>query len=196
MRFLVLHIQSVAHQVKSVLVVAVLIVMTGCAYHPGRGERQIPGGYRTVAVPVFKNMTHESGVEVYFTNAFIREMQRARIGSLTDKSAAQVTVDGSIDQIEFNGTTIGQNGMPEGAVLNANYTIVVTSTVRVRRNSDQQTLWQGTFTSNRSYRTPKIGYGPLTGANALYNHSAHYQNIEIMAADLMAEAHDRMTENF
>ena len=57
-----------------------LVILAGCAYHAGSGDRQIPGGYRSIAVPVFKNQTNEPGIEAYFTNAMIVEIERARVG--------------------------------------------------------------------------------------------------------------------
>jgi hypothetical protein len=177
------------------------LLAPACAYHPGFGDRQIPGGYRSIAVPVFKNNTHEAGVEVFFTNAFIREMQRSKIGLLSDRNSAQVTVEGVVDGISYVPHGVVEAGvtnskLPSGTALNQTYGVVAASTLRLRRNSDQKILWEGSFSKESSYDTPRIGIEPLTGANALYNHSARYQNIEMLAADMMTEAHDRLTENF
>lgn len=177
-------------------------LLPGCAYHQGHGDRQIPGGYRTVAVPVFKNNTTEVGAEVYFTNAFIREMQRSRVGQLTPKETAQVVVEGTLDSVTYLGTVPAtrdqaQLPIPQNTVLNTSYAIVATATVRLRRVSDQKILWEGAFSKTQTYQTPRIAkYEALTAANALYNHSAHYQNLENLASDMMVEAHDRLTENF
>jgi Lipopolysaccharide-assembly len=178
----------------------VLCGLSGCAYHMGHGDRQIPGGYRTVAVPVFKNNTIESGVEVYFTNAFIREMQRSQIGMLTEKANAQVAVEGVVESVTYipmvTVKSDNTNTLPPGTVLNTSYAILVTTSVTLRRLSDQKVLWQGSFQKKRSYQTPKIFREDYNASNALYNHSAQYQNIELLAADMMTEAHDRLTENF
>lgn len=173
-------------------------ILAGCAYHPGHGDRQIPGGYRAVAVPVFKNNTAEVGAEVYFTNAFIREMQRSRVGQLAPKESAQVVIEGTVDGINYI-PTVTQKSLPDPDVniLNTSYAISVTATLRLRRVSDQRILWEGSFNKQQNYQTPKIArHEALTAANALYNHSAHYQNLEILASDMMIEAHDRLTENF
>lgn len=177
-----------------------LIFASGCAYRAGSGERQIPGGYRTIAVPVFKNTSPETGVEVYFTNALVREIQRSRIGELSDKSSAQVTIEGTIESVSFvPGNTVEpspENKLPAGTILNTAYSIVVAATLRLRRNSDQKILWEGSFSKERGYQAPQVGYAGINTVNALYNHSARYQNIEAMSADMMSEAHDRLTENF
>ncbi len=200
------HIGSVPRLLESAirggLLVAALVmtlVMAGCAYKAGYGDRQLPGGYRTIAVPVFKNKTHDAGIETYFTNAMVRELERMRIGRVTSKSDAQVTLLGTVGGVEYTpgNTVVGpESGVPSNAKLNLQYRINLTVAMKLVRNADDRVLWEGSFSREQTYSTPQIGTPELTSANALYNHSARYQNIEVMAADLMAEAHDRLTENF
>jgi hypothetical protein len=197
-----------ARSLLSALVCALIIlgVFNGCAYRAGSGDRQIPGGYRAIAVPVFKNNTHESGIEVFFTNSLVREIERSRIGSVTDKASSQVTLEGSIDSIVYSGSApiVGDDtnatGLPSGTFLNSQTNITVNTTLRLRRNSDGKVLWEASFSKGQTYQTPRIGIingsTALSGADAVYNHSARYQNIETIAADMMLEAHDRLTENF
>ena len=169
---------------------------SGCAYRAGYGDRQIPGGYRTIAVPVFKNMTHETGAEVYFTNAMIRELERARVGVVTNKEDAQVTLEGSVDSIDYVGGS-PEKFLSDTAVLNRSVQIIAGTTLRLRRNSDQKVLWESAFRKELGYASPFIVQTEaLTSVNALYNHSARHQNLEVIAADMMVEAHDRLTENF
>lgn len=183
-----------------IVLVALSALSSSCAYRAGAVDREIPGGYRTIAIPVFKNMTSETGIEVPFTNALIRELQRARIGRITEKSQAQVTLEGTIDWVNYNVTNqVGsdsQTTLPNDTVLNTEYRILLQTTLRLRRNSDQKILWEGAVSGETSYLTPKIGQAGLNSANALYNHSARFQNIDKLASDMMAEAHDRLTENF
>lgn len=183
--------------------------LTGCAYRMGYGTRQLPGGYRTIAVPMFKNKSHDAGIEVYLTNAMVRELERMRIGRLAPKSEAQVTLQGTVMNILYspvNTTLIDKDAVgdealkttaPAGAKINQQYIINLRVELKLVRNADQKVLWEGAFVRDQSYNTPRlIAEEGLGGANALYNHSARYQNLETMAADLMAEAHDRLTENF
>lgn len=169
-------------------------LFSGCAYRAGYGDRHIPGGYRTVAVPVFKNKSHEAGVEVFFTNAMIRELERARIGVVSNQKNAQVTLEGIIDSIEYVGGAPVSG--PGSSVLNSTFQIIATTTLRLRRNSDQKVLWEAAFRKELQYYSPQIKIEEISSANATYNHSARYQNIETIANDMMAEAHDRLTENF
>jgi hypothetical protein len=204
-----LIVRLVTRRAPALIACALLALTTlnSCAYRAGSGDRQIPGGYRAIAVPVFKNLTHEAGVEVYFTNSLIREIERSRIGSVTPKETSQVTLEGTVDSVQYAGIApivgTGENGLPGGTVLNTQYNITVGTTLRLRRNSDGKVLWEASFSKGQTYQTPRIGLiggkggsTVLSGADAVYNHSARYQNIETIAADMMLEAHDRLTENF
>ena len=174
--------------------------LSGCAYHLGAADRKFPGGYEYVAVPVFKNMTQETGTEVYFTNALVTELERSKIVNIADKSAAQVTVEGTIRSITYTPSSQTRASdaryLPTGTVLTTEYYINVDVNLVAKRNSDQKVIWTSAFQSRRSYTAPRIGLRSLNSSNALYNHSARYQNIQAMATDMMTEAHDRLTENF
>lgn len=180
----------------------VFAALTSCAgYRMGDSDRQIPGGYRTVAIPVFANKSMEAGIEAYFTNALIREFERGRVGRVTSKSEAQTTLEGSIDNVNYvvtNQVSKEQGGgfLPDKIILNTEYRILLTATLKLRRNSDQKILWEGSFNGERSYLAPQIGQEGINSADAVYNQSARYQNIEAMASYLMNEAHNRITENF
>jgi hypothetical protein len=184
------------------LILMISFFATSCAYHAGFGDRRIPGGYQLVSVPVFKNSTDETGVEVYFTNAIIREIERSKVARVVDKSQAQVVIEGTIEFVRYVSTNQVKQGpnapleMPAGTVLTTEYRILVKTMIRVRRLSDQVVIWQGDFNGERSYLAPKVLANVLNSADALYNHSARYQNINLMAVELMSEAHNRMTENF
>ena len=176
-------------------------MLQGCAYSIGTGERRLPEGYRLVAVPVFKNSTQEAGVEVPFTNAIIREIERNQIAKVAPKSEAQVVLDGTLQSIKYTATnTIDDRNpgspIPSRTILNTEYRIVVSVKLSLRRASDSAVIWSQEFLKEQSYQAPKIGLEGLNSANALYNHSARYENLSAMATDMMAEAHSRLTENF
>lgn len=184
------------------LVLALSVLLGSCAYRLGDSDRQIPGGYRTVAIPVFTNRSMEAGIETFFTNALVREFERGRVGRVAAKSDAQTTLEGTIDNVVYGislpveGGKEGGAFLPPGTILNTEYRINLQTTLRLRRNSDQKVLWEGTFNGERSYQAPQIGIEGVNSSNATYNQSARYQNIQLMATDLMNEAHNRITENF
>lgn len=190
--------------VAAITLAGILVgLLGGCAYSIGTGDRRLPGGYRLIAIPVFKNYTHEVGVEVPFTNALIREVERAQIAKVVSKSDAQVVLEGVIDKIDYLvesqadcAPNTPQCLIPQGTILNTAYRVVASTTLTLKRLSDGAVLWREQFSGENRYAAPKIGLSGLNSANALYNHSARQENLASMAVDVMAEAHGRLTENF
>lgn len=41
-----------------------MLLLASCAYRLGSPDRGLPGGYRQVYIPMFKNMSQEPGIEV------------------------------------------------------------------------------------------------------------------------------------
>ncbi len=179
-----------------------LLIGSGCAYHLGSSERTIPGGYKQISVPIFKNRSQETGVEVALTNALIQEFQRSRIARVVDNSLSEVAVVGTIDSIQYlpgAKRTSGDSSapfLPLGTVIASEYRILMTVTVELKRQAYGIQLWSGTFSGERTYVAPQVTLAGVNSVNPLYNLSARRQNIETMAGDLMIEAHDRITENF
>ncbi len=186
---------------NSILVLCLFSALTsGCSYKLGFSERGIPGGYENVAVPVFSNSTIEAGAEVYFTNAMIMELERSKLARIVSKDLAQVTLEGNVVSIIYSGENPlpGANsffpaGVPPPTL---GYRIYAKVALALKRNYDQKLLWRSEFLGERTYNAPVIGASGVNSADATYNHSAHYQNIAQLANDMMAEAHDRLTENF
>lgn len=193
-------------QFRHLVSFSLLLVSTwfsfGCAYRVASSDRKLPEGYKLVAIPVFKNQSHEAGAEVYFTNAMIREMERNRIGKVVPRDQAQVILEGTIENIQYNITNqlIGSSAtaelIPQGTILNTAYSIVAVVRLRLIKRADSFVVWEQSFTAEKGYLAPKIGIQGLNSANALYNHSARYENLAQMANELMNEAHGRLTENF
>ena len=177
-----------------------ILLNVACTYKLGFSERGIPGGYENLAVPVFKNSTIEAGAEVYFTNAIILELERSRLARIVSKDLAQVTLDGMVTSIVYSAENplFGSNlNFPQGVVPpTLGYRIYAKINLLLKRNYDQKLLWKSEFLGERTYNAPIVGTSGLNSADATYNHSAHYQNIAQLASDMMAEAHDRLTENF
>lgn len=176
--------------------------LCGCAYQLGSVNRSIPGGFKKVSIPVFKNKTQEVGIEVAFTNALIQEFQRSRVAHIVDKSISEVAVVGSIENIQYLPGAKRLSGdsatpyLPSGTALASEYRILLTVTVQVIKQADGVELWKSTFKGERTYQAPQVTLAGVNSVNPLYNLSARRQNIDLMASDIMLEVHDRITENF
>lgn len=187
---------------RVILLLSSAFLASSCAsYQWGEKGRQIPGGYQTISVPIFKNDTHETGAETYFTNAMIEEVSRSRLGRLQVKDHAAVVLEGVIHKIEYRPESTVTAGnlafpLPNKTVLNVAYRVYATVGIVLRRTSDQKIIKSFQVALDRPYQGSKIGTEYLNSANALYNQSTRMQNLQLIAADLMAQAYDQMTENF
>lgn len=174
----------------------------GCAYRFGSAARSIPGGYKQISVPVFKNRTQEVGVEVGFTNALIQEFHRSRVAQVVDNSLSEAAVIGQIESVQYlpgAKRVAGDSSspyLPKGTVIASEYRILVKVSVRVISQADGKQLWAGSFSGERSYAAPQVTLAGVNSVNPLYNLSVRRQNIDIMANTMMVEAHDRITESF
>jgi hypothetical protein len=175
----------------------ILLGLTGCSYHLGNPEKAVPGGYRQLAVPIFRNLTTEPGIEVPFTNALINEFARGRVARVVDPSRAEAVVEGTITNLSYisSGDTTSQS-KPKEVVLRTNYLILMTVKVTLKRLSDKKVLWTSNFSGQKTYTAPQVTLAGINTVNPIYNLSARRQNIDLMANDMMIEAHERLSENF
>jgi hypothetical protein len=174
------------------------LCLGSCAYHMGSPDRSLPFHYKQVTIPIFRNLSMEPSIEVAFTNSLIKEFERSKIARIVDPAQAEVVIDGQIQSVAYipGGKKDSSSGLPMGAVLATTYDIQVVVTLTLKRQSDQSVLWTGQFTRGRSYNAPQVTLPGINTVNPLYNLSARRQNFDTLAADMMAEAHDRLTENF
>lgn len=188
--------------ILALIVFLMAILNTSCAYKLGAGNRSVPGGYKSISIPIFKNRSMEPGAEVAFTNALLQEFQRSRIAKVVDEPLADVRIEGEITNIQYVSSSKVKSGdpsapyLPEGTVLTTTYDVVIETRIRVVRRADNIEVWAGNFTSQRSYSAPQVTIAGLNSVNPLYNQSARRQYIDLLALDMMAEAHNRMTESF
>lgn len=184
------------------IVLALGLGSAGCAYKFGFSERTLPGGYTQLAIPMFKNLTPQVGVEASFTDALIQRFARSQVARVSDKESSPITLEGTIhsidvqDQSKVTNQPGGLTTLPDNAVLTTEYRIVVMANVILRRKSDERIVWQGSFSGEKIYAAPRIGMRVLNSANATYNQSARMHTIALLAEEMMTEAHDRITENF
>lgn len=174
---------------------------TSCAYRLGSPDRSLPGGYRQVYIPIFKNKSMEPGIEVAFTNALIQEYERSKIARVTDTHQAEVVAEGVIESVTVTRTGTDmvaeeRPDMPLGTVLGTKYDVQIEIQVVLKRNSDKAVLWANRFNRVRTFTAAQVTTAGVNTVNPLYNQAAKRQNIEAMAFEMMSEAHDRSTENF
>lgn len=186
---------------------AFCFLVSACSYKLGFSERQMPEGYKEVAIPLFKNITPETGIEVYFTNALLEQFSLSRVAKIVDKDLAPAVLEGVVESVKYVPEALAEGSsdpsvksplpnLPSGAVLATKYRVYVTARVQLRRKSDGKILWQSKFENEKDYSAPQLESADINSANALYNHSARHRVIGEIAHNMMIDVHDRLSESF
>lgn len=176
--------------------------LQGCAYRFGALSKGLPGGYTKVSVPVFKNNTVETGAETFFTRSMIEEIERGKKAEVIPGDQAEVVLEGTLTNVQtihgaqVTNTTPGFDRLPERAVLTKEFRVLVYVDVLLRRKADDKILWRSNFIGEQRYAAPQVTETSLNTVNPLYNYTARYQTLRLIAVDMMQEAHDRLIENF
>jgi outer membrane lipopolysaccharide assembly protein LptE/RlpB len=73
-----------------------LFLLMGCGYQMVGKETQVPPGLASVAIPTFKNLTYEPGIEIQFTQGFLREFILDRRVNVVDRAQADSVLEGVV----------------------------------------------------------------------------------------------------
>ena len=82
--------------VRNFLLIVCMVLISACGYQMVGKETHVPPGLSSIAIPTFKNKTYEPGIEVQFTQAFLREFILDRRVNVVDRAQADCVLDGTI----------------------------------------------------------------------------------------------------
>ena len=177
-----------------------LLASSSCAYNWGHGSRSLPKGYKSVFVEIFDNRTQEVGLEIDFTNALIKEIERSCIAIVTDKNSAELIISGTILSVTYTGSasSTGVDAFPDNstASLFTNYVFRAMASLKARRSSDDEVIWSTNVDGTTNYQSSNLTQAGLRSSNPLYNQSSRKRTTKLVAKDMMTEAFDRLTETF
>lgn len=177
-----------------------VFLLGGCGYHFGQLDRRVPGGFQRLAIPVFDNTSMEVNVENLFTNALRLEFERSKVAQIVSIKESEAIVQGKIEslQVEIDPNSRVQElaFLPSNTVLSTQYRLKVTVSLVLKEKDNAKVIWQGKVTNEKVYSAAQVTLSGVNSANPLYNQSAKIENVSALARDMMAEAHDRITENF
>ena len=168
----------------ALLLAAVLILPAlwlGCGYHRVEPGNNLPQDIRSVAVPVFRNDTFESGVEVLVTDALREQIVRSGFVKLKDVRHADALVVGSIRKFSVKALSFSEGDFA------VEYRASVVLQIKLVSRSGQ-VLWEDAKLSRYDdYRS---------STNIFESESARSQAIAQIVIDLMADVHDRIFDGF
>ena len=119
---------------KPILFLLSIAVISGCGYQMVGRETHIPPGLNSIAIPTFVNKTFEPGIEVPFTQAFLREFILDQRVKVVDRSEADCILEGVIKTFNIYSVSYDQSGL----VLEYQTTVVMDVTLKKQTG---ETLW-------------------------------------------------------
>jgi outer membrane lipopolysaccharide assembly protein LptE/RlpB len=111
------------------------LFLSACGYQMVGKETHVPPGLNSVAIPTFKNGTYEPGIEVPFTQAFLREFILDRRVNVVDRAQADSLLEGIITDFRIYSVSYDRSGL----VLEYQTTVVLNLTLKDRTG---KVLWE------------------------------------------------------
>jgi outer membrane lipopolysaccharide assembly protein LptE/RlpB len=162
-------------------VIFCLVLYGGCGYQLVGKETHVPPGMTSVAIPTFVNQTFEPGIEVPFTQAFLREFIRERRVKVLDRGEADSTLEGIIKYFNIASVSYDQSGF----VLEYQTTVIVDLILRKRTG---ELIWkENDLSETRWYRA---------SSNVLFNEASKAAAIQQIGTFVAERVRNRFFYNF
>jgi len=128
----------------SIICVALLL---GCGYQMVSKETHLPPGLTSIAIPTFLNQTLEPGIEVPFTQGFLREFINDRRVRVVDRGGADSVLEGVIKSFNIYSVAYDRSGI----AIEYQTTVVIDL---ILKKQTGEILWkEQDFSETRWYRT-------------------------------------------
>jgi outer membrane lipopolysaccharide assembly protein LptE/RlpB len=129
------------------LIICIALLPLGCGYQLVGKETHVPTGLNSLAIPTFMNQTLEPGIEVFFTQAFLKEFIQDRRVKILDRSEADSILEGVIKDFQIYSVAYDRSGL----ATEYQTTVVIDLTLKKRTG---ETLWkEKDISETRWYRT-------------------------------------------
>lgn len=119
---------------KNYFFIFCLFLLLGCGYQLVGKETHVPPGLASVAIPTFVNQTFEPGIEIQFTQAFLREFILDRRVKVLDRTEADSVLEGVIKYFHIGSVSYNESGF----VLEYQTTVILDVTLKGRTG---ELLW-------------------------------------------------------
>jgi outer membrane lipopolysaccharide assembly protein LptE/RlpB len=158
---------------KKVLLLICIVVMMGCGYQMVGKETHVPPGLNSIAIPTFKNQTFEPGIEVHFTQGFLREFIQDRRVRVVGRDEADSILDGVIKSFQIYSVSYDRSGL----ATEYQTTVVIDLTLRKKTG---EVIW--TVKDLSDYRVYRTSINILVGES---NRAATIQNLGRVMAEMI-----------
>jgi len=159
-----------------------MVLIASCGYQMVGKETHVPPGLSSVAIPTFKNRTYEPGIEVPFTQAFLREFILDRRVKVVDRAQADSLLEGVINDIRFYSVSYDRSGL----VLEYQTVVVLDVTLTDREG---KVLWeQKNFSETAWFRA--------SSTSVLVNEANRQAAIQAIGTLVAGRLRNRFFSNF
>lgn len=133
------------------LAAAVLFAAAGCGYHLRGTGSSLPQGIKSIAVPVFRNLTTRYELNLRLTRAVIDELvARGKVAVPADPGKADAVLEGEV--ASFTATPVAFTGQ----TLADRYTITVTAKIVLRERVSEKVIFSNpSFVYVQEYDVPQ-----------------------------------------
>jgi outer membrane lipopolysaccharide assembly protein LptE/RlpB len=166
---------------KKIFVSIFTVLVVGCGYQLVGKETHLPPNIRSLAIPTFVNQTFEPGIEIPFTQGFLKEFIQDRRVKVTGRNEADSVLEGVIKSFRIHAVSFDRSGV----ALEYQASGVIDLTLRKRNG---EILWiEKDLSDYRVYRT---------SANILVTESNKAAAIELLARFMAERIRNRFFYNF
>jgi outer membrane lipopolysaccharide assembly protein LptE/RlpB len=126
-----------------------MAIGVGCGYYSFSGA--VPGGVKTISVPLFDNNTSEFGIREQLTDAVVERFLRDNIVKVVDLGHAQAVLRGTILRVTDEPYTFQETETVQ------EYRVLVTITVMMEDTETGEAMWTQQFSEWGTYPLSSSG---------------------------------------
>jgi outer membrane lipopolysaccharide assembly protein LptE/RlpB len=169
------------------LLILCATLFVGCGYQMVGKETHVPPGLSSVAIPTFLNKTLEPGIEVPFTQGFLREFINDRRVNVVDRQKADSVLEGVIKSLRTHSVSYDKSGI----VLEYQTTVVIDLKLK---KATGEVLWQQeNLSETQWYRTSP---GTLTSSSILASEANRAAAIQQIGGFMAGRVRNRFFYDF
>lgn len=132
------------------LLLLVMLLSTACGYKLVGRETHLPQGVASIAIPTFKNRTLEPGIEILFTQAFLREFLRDQRVKVVCREEADAILEGVIKSYEYYSVAYDRSG------LASEYRATALIDLTLRKRSGEVIWKENDLSETKTYRVSNV----------------------------------------
>jgi len=166
---------------KKLLTILCIVLIGGCGYQLVGKETHLPPGISSISIPTFVNQTLEPGIEIPFTQAFLREFILDRRVKVVDRKESDSLLEGVIKSYNFYPVSFDRSGL----ALEYQATVLVDLTLKKQNG---EILWSEKNLTETSWY--------LTSSNVLFNEAGKDASLQEIGRLMAGRIRNRFFYNF